>query len=450
MRRLLFLTTVFTLLLVGTVAAQDGVTLVIWGEPGTVGCLDPNNENHDAAGCVFARQLVENWNTMHPDIALQFEDHGWDVALRQNLVTAELAGTGPDITVGESFMPAFTAEGQFLPLDVPQETLDNLVPGTVAAVTQDGQVHGVATFTAVFALEVNADVVSAAGLDPDNLDLSTWGQVSEAAAAINEAGNGEYYGFSILGPTAAPAAALFRAAPYVYQTGADFCDEGCVNPTFNDERAIPVYEWFREMMAYTPPGLAFNGDEGFVFSQLFAGVDAMQTAGAWHPAWARGSGCADCRYLPLPVPDDGGEAANVVVGNAIYSVLASTEHPEEAMLFMDYLASDAVQTNVFWSTGRLPATITSLDQILEVAGGDTMSVPDYYESEDPVADTAPFVGYIDELKSENVRILPPWANNGPELDQLWNDMFAEVLTSDRPIPEILNDYQAQAEAIVAG
>lgn len=450
MRRIFLFSLILVFVLTGTVVAQDNVTLVVWGEPGAAGCLDPASENYNAVSCVYAQSLVAGWNELHPDITLSFEDHGWDIDLRQNLVNAELAGTGPDVTVGESFMPAFTREGRFLPLNVSQETLDNLVPGTVAAVTQDGQVHGVAAFTAVFALEVNADVVRQAGLDPDTLDLSTWSKVADVAAQINAAGNGDYYGFSILGPTQFPVAAMFRAAPYVYQTGADFCDAECVNPTFNDARAIPVYEWFRQMMAYTPPGLAFNGDEGFVFSQLFSGLDAMQTAGAWHPAWARSSGCEDCRYLPLPIPDEGGQPANVVVGNAIYAALASSKHPDEAMMFLEYLASDQVQTNVFWSNGRMPATHSSLQQILDVAAGDTSLVPDYYESDDPVADTAPFVGYINELTSENVRILPPWADKEPELNQLWNDMFAEVLTSDRPIPEILDDYQAQAEAIVAG
>lgn len=431
--------------LVGTVAAQDGATLVIWGEPGTVTCI---NEASDATNCIYAVSLNNMWSEMHPDITLQWEDHGWDVDLRQNLITAQLGGTAPDITVGESFMPEFTRNGSFLPLDVPEETLANLVPGTVEAVTQDEVVHGVAAFTAVFALEVNADVVRAAGLDPDALDLSTWDKVTEAAMAVNEAGNGEYYGFSILGPTSAPAAALFRAAPYVYQTGADFCDEGCVNPTFNDPAAAKVYQWFRDLYQYTPPGLAFNGDEGYVFTQLFGGATAMQTAGAWHPSWAKSSGCEDCRYLPLPIPDEDGQRANVVVGNAIYAALASTEHPEEAMMFLDFLATDAVQNNNFWANGRMPSTYTALENILAVAGGDTATVPEYVEG-DAVETSAPFEFYIDELYNGDVRTLPAWQNEGPALDSLWNDMFAEVLTSDRPIQEILDDYQTQAEAIVA-
>lgn len=446
MRRLLLVLSIMALatMMIGTVTAQDDVTLVIWGEPGTVTCI---LEQSQERGCIYAVSLNEMWSEMYPNITLQWENHGWDADLRQNLVTAQLGGTAPDITVGESFMPEFTRNGSFLPLTVSDETLSNLVPGTVAAVTLDGDVHGVAAFTAVFALEVNADVVREAGLDPDELELSTWDDVLEAAAAVNEAGNGEFHGFSILGPTNFPAAALFRAAPYVYQTGARFCDEGCENPTFNDPAAVKVYEWFRDLYQYTPPGLAFNGDEGFVFTRLFNGETAMQTAGAWHPSWARDSGCEDCRYLPLPIPAEDGQRANVVVGNAIYAALSSTDHPDEAMLFLEFLANDAVQNNNFWANGRMPTTFSALEIITSVADGDASDVPDYYEG-DAVAAAQPFRFYIDELFNGEVLTLPAWQREGAALDALWNDMFAEVLTSDRPIQEILDEYQAEAEALL--
>ncbi len=429
----------------GTSVAQSDVTLVIWGEPNTVGCITGND---DSERCSYAHYINDTWAEMHPNIKLKWEEHGWDETLRQNLVTAQLGGVAPDITVGESFIPALVSNGSLAPLTISQEALDNIVPGTVAAATKDGQVYGVPALTAVFALEVNADVVREAGLDPDTLDLSTWDKVEEVAAEIAQAGNESYYGFSILGQTPFPAAALFRAAPYIYQTGADFCAEGCTEPTFNDPRSVKAYQWFRDMYQYTPPGLAFNGDEGFVFAQLFDGLTAMQTAGAWHPTWAKSSGCDDCRYLPLPTPDEGGQPANVVVGNPIYAVLESSDHKDEAMMFLEWLIDQQVQLNVFWAWGSMPATKSALQAITEVANGDLTSVPDYYSGDDAQALASVYSNYINELLTGDVRILPPWANNGPELNTLWNDMFAEVLTSDKPVQDILDNYQAQAEALV--
>ena len=45
----------------------------------------------------------------HPDVKLVWEDHGWDEALRQNIVTALLAGTPPDVIVGENFFQQYAS-----------------------------------------------------------------------------------------------------------------------------------------------------------------------------------------------------------------------------------------------------------------------------------------------------------------------------------------------------
>jgi ABC-type glycerol-3-phosphate transport system substrate-binding protein len=438
------------LVLASSVAlAQDNkVELVLWAEGTVANCFDPSTT--PPFGCVFAEAMVNGFMEQHPNITIKVENHGWDEELRQAIVTAELAGTGPDIAVGESFVPALTASGTYAEVDLPPDMMKNLIPGPVAAVTRDGKLYGVSGFTAVFALEVNADVVRKAGLDPDTLDLSTWSKVTEVAKQINAAGAGQYYGFSLLGPTQWPVAAQFRVAPYLYQNGGAFCDESCTAPTFNTPAALPVYEWFRELYALTPPGLAFNGDEGFVFSQLFSGLDAMQTAGTWHIKWGQDSGCTDCRYLPLPLPDEGGQRANVVVSNVVYSVLESSKHKPEGMEFLKWILSDDVQQHTAFSAGRLPTTYSALEKLIAIGNGDTSLVPvsrDVDAVGDPVKFIQPYLGYADELQHGNIGILPPWTKDAAALNGVWNDMFGEILTSDRPIQEILDDYQSRAEAI---
>lgn len=446
---------VFLISLTSVQAQDDSVTLVVWGEPGTVSCI--NDPANDWEFCTYVRYLNDTWAEMYPDIELEWVDNGWEDDLKSALLTAIEDGNAPDITVGESFMPQLVNEGLLLPLELPAETRENLIPATIKAVTDGDDLYGVAAFTAVFTLEVNTDVLLLAGLNPNTVDLSTWEQVEAVAAQVTENGMGQFYGFSILGPTPAPIAALLRAAPYVYQSGADFCNmPDCDTPTFDDPAAVPVYEWFRRMYQYTPPGLVFNGDEGFVFSQLFSGVTAMQTAGSWHPSWAAGSGCVDCRYYPLPLPEDG-DRANIVVGNAMYGMLASTEHPEEAQMFLEWLVDDAVQTRVFWTGvgGRLPTTYSAIGALRDVMAGDTEPVPAFYSEvlgrdvASAPEEIAVYDVFIDELLEGDVRSLPPWTAKGTELNSLWNEMFAEILSSDEPVESIMATYQAEAEAVMA-
>jgi ABC-type glycerol-3-phosphate transport system substrate-binding protein len=436
---------------ISPIAAQEPIVLKVWGEPGT-GCSDPSNRWEF---CFYSRALVDSFEAAHPGIELEFEDHGWDADLYADLQAAIADGTAPDITLGESFFPQMVRDGQLLPIELEESVRANLMPATVAYVTDGDALYGVSIFTGIFALEINTDVFYAAGLTPEAVDLSSWDSVLEVATEITDAGGGSFYGFSILGPTNLPGAALFRVAPYLYQVGADLCNmPDCDTVTFDDPRAVPVYQWLRDLYQVSPSELVFNGDEGYVFGQLFAGYTAMQTAGSWHVSWSRGSGCGDCRYLPLPLPE-GGHESNTVVGNAIYVGLATTEHPDEVRMFLEWLTRDEIQNAVFWTGvgGRLPTTYSAIENIRSVMRGEALeNIPSFYVDElGQSFEGAPLVAreygiFIDELLNSEVRTLPFVT---VEISTLWNEMFREILISNEPIEDILAAYQLRAEELVA-
>ncbi|MEL6408394.1 MAG: ABC transporter substrate-binding protein [Chloroflexota bacterium] len=436
-----------------SIAAQEGeITLVVYGEPGP-DCEDPNNAWEF---CLYSRSVTELWYEQHPNIRIEWVNAGWDAELYSALNEAIDEGNPPDITIGETFLPLMMRDGLLLPLDLDEEIHENIVPGTVAYVTdEEGILYGVPIFTGVFAWEINPDVFYTAGLLPETTDLTTWDAVLDASTTITDTGGSIYYGNTILGPTNLPAAALFRFAPYYYMTGADFCNmPACDEPTLNDPLGVAAYEFFRELVQSAPEEIVFNGEEGYVLSQLFNGTTAMQTAGSWHIAWAAGSGCVDCRYLPLPLPTENTEATNVVVGNAIYSILASTEHPEEAKMFLEFLASDEIQTRVLWTGvgGRLPATYSALQMVLDVSEGDSLdNLPAFWsielsrEPEDAITFASDYIPFVHQLMETDLRTLPFWST---DMNILWNELFLEVLQTDRPIEEILDDYQVRAEQIM--
>ncbi len=432
--------------------AQDEVTLIIYGEPGP-DCTNPDNSWEF---CLYSRSVTDIWYETHPNIRIEWVNAGWDAELYQAIQTSIEEGNPPDITIGESFLPLMMRDDLLLPLNLSAGVRENIVPGTVAYVTDsDNILYGVPIFTGVFALEINPDVFYRGGFIPEAVDLGTWDEVISASESIAGLGNENYYGHTILGPTNLPAAALFRFAPYLYMTGADFCNmPECNMPTLNDPRSVEAYEYFRALYNTASSELTFNGEEGYVLSQLFNGSSAMQTAGSWHISWAAGSGCGDCRYLPLPVPTEDTEPTNVVVGNAIYAALATTEHPEEAQMFLEFLASDELQHRVLWTGvgGRLPATYSALGMIQDVARGESLDmIPDFWMSElnrtqeEAIPFARDYLPFIDQIINTDLRTLPFW---DVKMSELWNEMFAEVLTSEQPIQEILDEYQVTAEEIM--
>src|SRR4051812_20149631 len=79
--------------------AQEAKTLTVWVE-GTV--MDSQAATDPIKGA-YAKVIVEQFQKDHPGVTVKLENHGWDEELRQNLLTALMAGTGPDIVVGEAY-----------------------------------------------------------------------------------------------------------------------------------------------------------------------------------------------------------------------------------------------------------------------------------------------------------------------------------------------------------
>lgn len=188
-------------------------------------------------------------------------------------------------------------------------------------------------------------------------------------------------------------------------------------------------EFLREINQFTPPGMTFHPSEGDVAASVFHGRSAYQIAGSWHPSWAKDSGCGDCRYSPIPFPEHG-RPASVLVGNAIYAVLKTSAHPDLAAKWVAFLARSDVQDLVYPALGRLPSTRSALTKL--------------YDSVDPT-----MYVFIDELlQSSELGILPQWREKPNEFWRVYNQMLKDILTSDRPVKEIMDEAQHTAEDLL--
>lgn len=414
-----------------TPGPAEPVELVIWGEGITAGQLELDPASDPKA--VYAHMLVEQFEKENPGITVKFENHGWDEELRQNLTNAMLAGSGPDIIVGEGFFKNYAALDALLPLDDGiGDIKDNAVPGTYQGAFLNGKTYGLASFTSVFGFERNCAVIEAAGLDCSK-PPETWDDLLVQAEAITKAGNGEYYGYTLQGPAGFSMGAPFRIYVYLLQSGANFAKPdaatGLDYPWFNDPKAAPVYTFLRELAKSTPPGLLFEADEGKLYTQLFQGKSAYQMAGGWHVNWAKDSGCTTCQYSSVPLPKDG-QPATVVVANVIYGIMKTSKHPDEAMKWIRFTQRDDVQAQVFIANGRIPTTKTGLAAVRETV--------------DPATQA-----YIDTLlNSSNVKAMPQWVKNPQKVWQVYNDFLVKLFTTDTPVEALMDEAQAAAEEAV--
>ncbi len=408
-------------------SSSDGeaVELVVWAEYWTMETVTTDPEGRGQYG----RYIVEQFEKEHPGVTVRLEFHGWDEALRQNLFNALLAGTAPDVVVGENFFKPFINADGLVALDAQVADIhDDLLPGTYQAVTQDGHIYGLPAFTGVFGFERNCEVIAAAGLDCER-PPETWEELLSQARVITEHADGAYYGYTLQGPVETSVGSALRVGVLMAQAGADLCVDDCTRPYFDNPKAKPVLEFLRAMYPYTPPGLAFNPDEGQVYEQLFRGLSAYQIAGSWHPQWAVDTGCADCRYSPVPYPSSGAKA-NLVVGNVIYAVLKQSRHPDLAVEWVKFLARDDVQALIYPTLGRLPTTRPALQAL--------------YPSVDPAMQT-----FINELlNNPNLTVLPQWQTQPQDLWRIYNKMLLQVLTTELPIAELMDEAQKAALEVI--
>ena len=418
-------TTDTTLTSTTTSESSEPIELVIWAESFTHSTMTTDPEGAGRYGL----HLKEQFEAEHPGVTVTIEYQGWDESLRQNLFNALLAGTAPDIVVGENFFQQYAELGALVPLDdLLDDVKDDLIPGTYKAAEVDGSIYGLSAFTGVFAFERNCQVVTAAGLNCDD-PPETWDELLSDAQQISESGAGDYYGFTLQGPVETSVGGIFRIAVFLAQAGAPLCQDNCTKPYFNNPDAIPVLEFIRELHKQTPPGLSFNANEGQVYEQLFLGLSAYQIAGSWHPGWAKSAGCEDCRYSAVPIPDDG-QPASIVVGNVIYAVLQQSEHPELAAEWVKFLVREDTQELVYPTLGRLPSTRSALATLRP--------------NVDPA--TQEFIDQL--LDNSELEILPQWRKDPQLLWGIYNKLLTEVLTTERPITEIMEEAQLAAEQVV--
>jgi ABC-type glycerol-3-phosphate transport system substrate-binding protein len=404
-------------------------TLTVWGSGLDIKQItaDPTGATAGSGG-VVQKTLQDLFLSKHPNDKLVWEDHGWDEVLRQNIVSGLLAGTAPDVIVGENFFQQYASQTALLPLDdvIPAEVSSNAILGTHKAAIYNGKTYGLSWLSGCFGFEINPDVMKEAGVEVKI--PATWDDLLASSKAITEKGAGKYSGFSLQGPQGFSQGGMFRLAVLFQQLGvtlnkADAFDQ----PYFNDPNGAPVWEFVRKILPYTPSGLVFEPDEAKVYTQLYAGKSAQQIAGSWYVSWAKQNKFENAQYGGVPIPT-GGKPASYVVGNVIYGVMAVTKAPELAKDWVILSQDDSIQKIMYASAGRLPATKTGMESLL---------------ADSKVEEATKVFGKL--LRDSDLGILPQWTKATNNLNGIWNDLFTAVLTTQTDVKQLMDDAQKKAD-----
>ncbi len=346
------------------------------------------------------RAMAAAFEQEHPDISVTVEQLPWNdywAVARASVTT----GAVPDLLWmnGPNF-PSFAATG--LLMDVPESVnLDEFAPAIVALYELDDKQLGVPKDLDTIGLFYNEDLFDAAGVDyPDT--AWNWADMQAAAKALTTE---DHYGFVV--------APYFHEylLPTMSQTGVPFLSPDGSRFMIDDVASCEAVAYLR---SFVEDGSAPHWDTLAVDTarDVFARQDAaMYFDGAWA---ARAVGELDFRVGVTELPA-GATEGNVIHGLA-WVALATSDHPAEALEYLEFLGSEKAQLMQAESGAVISARIGTqsawLHNLPNDLDGQTFFDAVLYSHPYPIT-RAPFRWASDSVKTLNDGLLAGWST--PEI-----------------------------------
>ncbi|WP_417712025.1 ABC transporter substrate-binding protein [Roseibium aggregatum] len=321
------------LIALASTAAADPVELDLW-------TIDDPGEYHYV--------MADEFMAQHPEIKInvrtvQFED------MVNDLARGVATGDAPDITyIDNPEVALFASRGLLLDLKpyIEQSDIVNaegIFPGPLSSVSYEGGIYGIPRGANTIALYYNADMYRAAGLDPDT-PPRTWDELYEAAKVLTKPEDNVYgLAFSAV----ATEEGTFQFLPWLQMTGGNYDNVD----TEGAARALSLWKKILDEGLASPDTLIRGQwDSTGTFN---AGTAAMSISGPWELPRMSSEAKFDFRAALLPVPQEGADRASAL-GEGDNVILASTDNPDEAFLFLEFLYEN--MDRVWNDFGYLPAS----------------------------------------------------------------------------------------------
>lgn len=365
---------------------------------------------------ITGRELIEK---NHPDWKIEFMDWGWAEVLDQKQRVTLLSGNAPDIVHGEVFMPTYANNDMLVPL--PQDIVDMVNPNFLIK-NAKGEPVAVSPSGTVFMLFYNKDLIKAAGIDPETMQIKTWEDWEKVSAAVTAKGGGKTWGGGI--PTHPHSGGALRMLPFVRQLGADF--GGGSKATINTPEMKKALTYIREMDANFPKGAGNNADENVLINMFKIDKNlAFKVDGSWDMRYSE----VNLGFTTLPTPD-GGKDGNCLVAFDYMAVPKLSKNQEEAFACIkDLLSKDIAK--VYAKTNYMP-----------VANKEALD-----DSELNAVSQLKFL--FDIMKNGSYKGLPVFDKNDTQVWEVINTkVIARATMTTDPIDKVLSEAQAECDKLL--
>ncbi len=276
----------------------------------------------------WLRQGVAQFNATHPDLQVTFENRDWSTQ-RESLITATVAGEGPDLVyVHHKYAVEFGELGGLYPLenfaDFPQ-IRDRYLPHILEHVRYQGNHYGIPATTLPFVMAYNKRILA-----EHHLELPrTWEELQAMGPVLKAAGI-----HTLSMPAGANGDTAYRFVSLLYKAGGRVLNEDWSRAALNGPAGLAALKLLLEMkrQGYMPEACtAYANDENI--AHWCGGRALFSIEGPWWQDVVQADyhfPLADMGLAELPVPSQAFEAnpSRTLLDIAMISITAYTPDPQ--------------------------------------------------------------------------------------------------------------------------
>jgi multiple sugar transport system substrate-binding protein len=368
---------------------------------------------------VYMREGVRSFNAADPNV--QIEERIIPFAqYRTELVRAIATGDTPDLVcIDNPDTPSFASQDgltDLTPLITKSSRIrpDVYLPGPWSTVQWRGRIYGIPRDSNTIGVYYNRDMLSAAGLDPDN-PPATWNALKEAARKLTTA---DKRVFGLLFASRQAEDSTFQWLPFLWQNG------GSID-RLDAPEAVEALEYWVGYLAegITSPDILTMTQSECV-NRWIAGNAAMAISGPWDTPRVNQNAKFPWGVAPMPVKDGKSIRASAL-GGWNWCIPAAARSKDAAWSVIEWMSRPEQMENS-WKSGRLaPRTdVTVTDPLYPVA----------------------FKAYSEQMKSARARGPHP---NWPDISRSIQLAIQKAMTRQAPATEALKVAAGEVGQILA-
>ena len=298
------------------------------------------------------KEIVDSWNAENPDVQVELVQGDW-ASVNDQLLTSFEGGTAPDVFHYESGpLRDFNERGSLLDLDeyLSDEIRGDIREGAWDTVTYDDAVTGVPFLQESQVIFANKTLFDAAGVELPTIDDPwTWDEFADVTEQLTE--NGQY---GTAFPLKSPANRILNLG-MGYDAAYFETEDGVSTAVFDDaEGAVPqrIHDMIWTDKTASPEAVGLSSADAL--PGFFAGQYATLPGAIWVRQQIQEQAPDGFEWVTLP-PLEGTSQTQGAVSQTL-SVSADTEHPEEAVAFVEYMLNAENQAKLAAGDWLLPTS----------------------------------------------------------------------------------------------